>query len=389
MGTVWVAQPTKSERQVVVKEALINRQNDMVKIERLLVEAAILRTVNDELTLLTSDENQQVIRAHAVGYVDQLTDPAHPLLVLEYVEGPTLSLMCGGKPLKQSIALRHISDLLKVVEALHSKGLIHRDISPSNIILNPVQGIVIIDFGTSLLIRGTESKRSPSGRVVFKRGFSAPELLDARSDIRSDIFSVGATIFYILTGRNPADFSSKSGHRLTKALREVNPETSTWLSDLVSTAMSPEPERRFRSAAEMRSTMEAHLAPRPSHAPRITLAGSVYELNAELVDIGREHSCDESCNPPRSSKVLQIRITDPERFIEKHHARIWVDDSGECSIEDLRSANRTAIRHAGGPQQGFKVLTPFAKEKLQHEDIVALAYSPSRGPYVSFVLSLR
>jgi serine/threonine protein kinase len=384
MGIVWQAQSAKNKRRVIVKEPLIDEHHDQIKIERLLIEAAVLRTINDELGLQTADQNQQLMRTHVVRYVDQLTDPAHPLLVLEYLDGPSLSQAYAGKPVGEG-ALQQTLTLLRVIEAIHSNGVIHRDISPNNIILTADRGLVLIDFGTSIILRGAISSKSfQSGRIVFKRGFSAPELLEGRSDARSDVFSVGATMFYLLTGKNPGDFMSQN--ELTKDASELNPSISRAASEIVRTAMSPNPETRFQTAREMADAIESQGAKHREQIPTITIGGILYELRSDFVDIGREHSCGPDCKSLGYNKPVQVRIADPQKYIEKHHARIWVASSGKCFIEDLRTTNRTAIKRG---REGFRIISSSVRESLQDRDIVALAYNPARGPYVSFTFNSR
>jgi len=382
---VWEAEAAKTKRHVIVKEPLVNGDQDRIKIERLLIEAAVLRTINDELIQLTGDKNQQLIRDHVVRYVDQLTDPSHPFLVLEFVDGPTLSAICKEKPLPEHMAAQYTLTLLQVIDILHSKGVIHRDISPSNIILNPSRGLVLIDFGTCMLTRRSAlgSRSSQSGRVIFKRGFSAPELLEGRSDERSDIFSIGATAFYLVAGRSPADFMPNSRNISIKPVNAVNRQVSTTMSGFIQIAMSPAPERRFRSAAEMIKAMRTQHTVSQSPRPSINVGGVTFELRSPAVDVGRQHVCDGSCKSLGYTNQNQIRITDPQKFIEKHHARIWVDSSGQCYLEDLGSTNRTAVKHTEGTDE-FRVLKAFEKEKLEDQDVVALAYGQARGPYVTF-----
>ena len=110
-------------------------------------ESAILRYVNDEMNQPISDSYQHLIRRHVVRYVDRSEDPITPLLVLEFVEGRTMNDVFREKPLAENIATQYTAILLKVVTALHARGIVHRDISPSNIILSK-RGLVLVDFGT-------------------------------------------------------------------------------------------------------------------------------------------------------------------------------------------------------------------------------------------------
>jgi len=379
MGMVWKAESTKKKRHVIVKEPLINGDNDRIKVERLLFEAAVLRKINDELTDRT-DQAQQLIRNNVVRFVDQLTDPEHPFLMLEFVDGPTMTQKEG--PLGDSVVTQFALNILRLVHVLHFNGVVHRDISPSNFIVNAARGLVLIDFGTSILRTSSSWIGLQSGRLIFKRGYSAPELLEGNSDERTDIFSVGATMFYLLTGKSPGEFMADPRLGLNKAPHEINSNVSRRLSEVVRTAMSPEPASRYLSAMQMYDAVRKSLLSQT--APTVTLGGVVYELVTEVAEIGREHTCDANCKS-LGFTPLQVKIHDKQRFIERHHVRLWLEASGECLIQDLKTANRTAIKSAG--EKEFRILPPLAKEKLLDNDIVALAYKPSRGPHVTFVFN--
>jgi serine/threonine protein kinase len=381
MGIVWEGRSSVG-RRVVVKEPLINNDYDQIKCERLLIEAAVLRRLNDELTV---SETEESIRTHMVRYVDRLTNKSHPFLVTEYLAGETASQAYARRPLSESDAMNTILTLLQTIGVIHSKDVIHRDISPSNILLDEKRGMVLIDFGTSIVLRGDMSLWSAhSGRVVFKRGFSAPELLEGSADVRSDLFSMGATLFYFLTGRSPGDFIHTPGEGLGKLPKEVNSKISITASKVIRTAMSSDPSRRFQTAAEMIEAIETQLIPKGGMPPTLTIGGLVYELKAGFVDIGRVHACDADCGSLGYKKSIQVRIVDPQKYVEKHHARIWVTPLGQCAIEDLKSVNRTAVKHG---KSTFKILHPSVQEPLHDQDIVGLAYAPDRGPYMTFIFN--
>lgn len=376
MGIVWEGK-SSSGRRVVVKQPLINNDHDQVKIARLIIEAEVLKALNDELA---NPPVRDPIRNHVVRYVDHLRDPSQPFLVTEFLGGETATNMYSRKPLSENVAMRQALTLLDTVEAIHSQGVIHRDISPSNIILERKRGMVLIDFGASIMLQGDRGSGSKeAGRVVFKEGFSAPELLEMRSDFRSDLYSVGATLFYFLTGRSPADFASSPDKGPDKLPSELNSGISRAATEIVKMAMSPNPAGRFQTSAAMIKAIESIV--KDKAAPTLTISGQVYELKPGFVDVGRAHECDADCISQGYTKPIRIRVLDREKFIEKHHARIWVDQAGACSIEDLKSVNRTAIKHG---ESTFRILSPSVRERLKDGDVIALSYSPERGPYLTF-----
>ena len=377
MGTVWEARSNRG-RLVVIKEPLLNNDHDRVKIERLLIETEVLRMLNDEAASAEIDES---IREHVVRYVDGMNDPPHPFLVTEYLSGQTTNQAYRNRPLNENNTLRHALTLLNTVQALHAKDVLHCDISPSNIFLDCERGMVLIDFGTCMVVRDGRSFKSRVDRIIFKEGFSAPELLRMRADARSDVYSVGATMFYFLTGRNPADFIRSQADGLERLPKEVGSKISSEAFELMQRAMAFDPADRFQSAREMIAATETQLVKKPGMVPTIKIAGLTYALKTGFVDVGRAHDCGADCRAMGYTKAIQVRVVDPQNFIEKHHARIWVDPSGQCFIEDLRSTNRTAIKHAN---LNYEVLQPSVKEELLDGDVVALVYTEDRGPYLTF-----
>lgn len=380
MGIIWNALDIRNRRVVVLKEPNMETGDRRIIAERLLLESEVLQSVNDESSALTSEEKQRIIREHVVRYVDRSIDGPQPLLVLEFIDGPTMTDAMKERRLSETTAMTYIASLLKVAEALHIHGIVHRDISPSNIILNPARGIVLIDFGTSL---AHGIKRQPRyGKLIFKRGFSSPELLQGRSDERSDIFSIGATMFNAITGKNPSDFMSDS-QVMTRTADQVDSTVSKALSKIVAIAMSPDPNQRFQSAAAMSAEIEKSTGI-TGLFPHVVFGGTVIELRPGFTDIGREHTCDRSCKELGFTLPVHVRIADPKQFIEKHHARISVKVDGRCLLEDLKSVNRTAIKSKTGE---FRVLNPSEKTELRDKDVIALAYSRTKGPYVAFEFS--
>jgi len=381
MGVVWEGKSSQG-RRVALKQPLINRDHDEVKLERLLIEARVLQQLNDELG---SVGIKDPIRNHVVRYLDQCRDLTAPSLVTEYLLGGTASNIFAQKPLPERVATREILVLLDTVRAIHSRAVIHRDISPSNIFYENERGMVLIDFGASVL-EGADLTSASGGkqtdRVVFKKGFSGPELLERRSGFRSDLFSVGATFFYFLTGRNPADFAISTTGAVDQLPKDVGSGISKASFEIIRTAMSPNPENRFASADAMINAMEAII--KDEAVPSLTIAGKICELSPDFVDVGRVHECNANCRSQGYTRPIQVRVLDHNKFIEKHHARIWVDMSGGCSIEDLGSVNRTAVKHA---ESKFIVLPPGVREVLKDGDTVGLAYNRERGPYVTFTFN--
>jgi serine/threonine protein kinase len=219
--------------------------------------------------------------------------------IMEYINGPTLkdkmmNRPIGGEynpePLPESYVnemLNYASQLLSVLEFLEEKNIVHRDISPSNILVDSEGRIVLADF--TLMKNGHLFEKIPF--PIGTRGYQAPELIHRGvADSRTDIYAFGAVMYQMLTGLvvyQPSNFGAEAianhlslsmveqrlrhvellkknstGHYFTKHLPEQ------WVEILLK-MINPDPKRRFQSAKEIRVRLNALLQPVPNHAPVI------------------------------------------------------------------------------------------------------------------------
>ncbi len=390
MGIVWEGKASSTGIRVVVKEPLFNGDNDDIKLDKLRVEAEILRDLNDAWTSKPLTPVRQIMRRHVVQYIDQdASNPQTFHLIIEYIDGNTMDLSFQKTPAPESLALQYGANLLQVVQALHSEYVIHRDISPKNIILNPQRMLVLIDFGaskrgyTQIKSGGTHSP----GTIIVNPGYSSRELLRGEATPRSDIFSVGAVLFFLLTARSPRGFMPDVGV-VTKAPKDVNPAVSRDTSEIVRKAMAPDPDNRFDTANEMLQAFKYKSPVIPVFGrPNIVLGGVRYEVRRRL-EIGRQHPCNDFCKARGFVKPPDIQINDQGRFVSGHHAVIESDGQGHFWIQDLGGLNHTAIQTAAQGRPGaFRILSAKKREALSDKDMIALAYSPTRGPYITLTFN--
>jgi hypothetical protein len=187
-------------------------------------------------------------------------------------------------------------------------------------------------------------------------------------------------MFFLLTGKNPADYMTSS-QVLKKAACELDPRISRQASGIIQAAMAPDPESRFTSPSQMLAAIEDLQKPIAVSRAQITFGHKSFPVTAPFTEIGREHVCDRECRSQGFSNKPHVCLADPLRYIEKHHARIWVINGSQFMIEDLKSVNGTAVK--SGTRQ-FKALVPLERVELHDKNTVALAYNPNRGPYVTF-----
>lgn len=187
--------------------------------------------------------------------------PAGAVLVLEYVQGETLAQRLrrdGALPPDQAMEL--FAQALSGLEHMHEMGVVHRDLKPSNIFLNAAGGPVkIMDFGVAKL---RDYDAYQHGSMVGTLLYISPEQINGRAvDLRSDIYTLGVSLYEAVTGRLP--FESRSDYALMHAHVQENPpaprsvqrDLPAALERVILKAMEKDPARRFESAAEFRAAL--------------------------------------------------------------------------------------------------------------------------------------
>src|SRR5579864_2891177 len=171
-------------------------------------------------------------------------------LVMEYVEGRNLEeeLAARGEPLPEGLVIdiaRQLSDVLAYLHGL-KPPIIYRDMKPSNVMLNPNGRVVLVDFGIARLF-----KAARKGTMIGTLGFAPPEQYQGNVDPRSDIYSLGATLHYVLTGRDPEKFPPFSFPKI----RELRPGLSSNLAGAIDAALAYEMNARPATIQEFRDMM--------------------------------------------------------------------------------------------------------------------------------------
>lgn len=185
-------------------------------------------------------------------------------LVTEFVPGLNLDAKIANRPLPESEILQLGKQLASGLETAHRRGVIHRDLKPGNLRVTPEGQLKILDFGLAFLMRAetdtavTASLNSPysdAGTVPYM----APEQLKGQQpDARSDVWSAGACLYEMSTGRRP--FGDLVGTPLVAAIleqapvppREVNPKISEGLERVILRALQKDPKERYQSAGDLR-----------------------------------------------------------------------------------------------------------------------------------------
>lgn len=192
---------------------------------------------------------------------------------MEYVEGETLAkLLAREGPLSEERALRIAAEVARALDHAYQKGIIHRDIKPDNIIVTPDGRVRVTDFGLAKAIGPGAPTGSDDERFMGTPAYVAPEQIRSEPgvDCRADIFSLGVTLFQMLTGElpftgaNPMAIAAAVVSEPLPSLRKLRPDISLATVRVVEKMTAKDPAQRYATPAELVEALEA-----AASAPRI------------------------------------------------------------------------------------------------------------------------
>ena len=245
-GIVYLAFDTLLERQVALKELFEELARDKEHSDRFRVEAKALAALN---------------HPHILPIYDFLQENGHFWLVMELLSGGSLT-----DKINQSSALS-ITEIIKITIGVasglgyaHQKGFIHRDIKPENILFADDETYRITDFGIAK--HSASSVKTQHGIIMGSPGYMSPEqAAGGEIDYRSDIYSLGVTLYQMLTGRLPfeGDTASVMAQHITQAPAspsELNPDISDELGAILLKMLQKKPQHRFQSTDDLIKSLE-------------------------------------------------------------------------------------------------------------------------------------
>lgn len=263
MGNVYEATDLQRKHRVALKVLSESRGAEAETRERFRREAEIL----------SSMDHPGIVRIHDVGHAPQGT----PWIAMELLAGETLADRVRRQgPQDPDSLLRIARATADALEAMHARGVVHRDLKPDNVFLpaGAEYPVRLLDFGLS---RATDSKKlTKTGAVIGTPRYMAPEQIRSahRSDKRVDVYALGVILYEALAGRSPftaSDHGQLLGAILsgnTSPLSAVRPELPGELSAVLAWAMAPDPEQRIATPEELVERFAAALG-RPSSYPAL------------------------------------------------------------------------------------------------------------------------
>ncbi|MBA3256807.1 MAG: protein kinase [Pyrinomonadaceae bacterium] len=251
MGEVYLALDAKLERHVALKLLPDKFILDKERLHRFVREAKAASALN----------HPNIITIHEIGE----ENGAH-FIATEYIEGETLRRKLQTERLEIDETLSIAMQIAAALDAAHRNGIVHRDIKPENVMLREDELVKVLDFGLAKLTEkkddATSDTEAPTqvlvkttlGVVMGTTAYMSPEQARGREvDARTDIFSLGAVMYEMLTGRLPfagettADILGALLHKEPQPLRELAPETPADLQHIVSKALRKDKDERYQT----------------------------------------------------------------------------------------------------------------------------------------------
>lgn len=247
MGRVYAAEDLRTGFQVAIKVISEEHAGSPPLVERFFAEA---RAVN-----LIAHEN--IVAVHDLA---RLPD-GRPYIVMDLLEGSTVRAILRTRRLPLGAVIHVINDVLGALSAAHAVGVVHRDLKPDNVLVDPTGRAKLLDFGIAKLVGdnvGAPLARTRTGALLGTPEYMAPEQIECEGiDGRTDLYAVGVLAFELIAGRRPfdgpSDFEIMRAHveEPVPDLRALRPDVPLEVANVIASALAKDPSHRFQSARAM------------------------------------------------------------------------------------------------------------------------------------------
>ena len=308
----------------------------------LAADGAAIRRMEREARAVARLQHPNVVAVYDHGEDDGGT----PFLVMEWIEGRSLKDVVADGPLPEQEARRITLQLLAALEHAHEHGIVHRDIKPQNVLITPDGTAKLTDFGIARSIDATHGL-TMAGQIVGTAAYLSPEQAKGQPvTAASDVYSVGAVLFELITGRPPFAADTAMATALMHVedpvpdVRALRRDASPAIAAVVARAMAKRPADRYPSAAAMSAALTEDAD-----------ATAVMPARRERRGAGRGAGAGRAARLPR--RAGRRRSMGARRLGRRPaRGRVAAEDDGEAEADVDPLGGRPAVRDGGTPAQG-------------------------------------